>query len=189
MNKKIKYMVACFMLSVVNYSIAAPNEIQEGYNYQAQKINIMLENQSAQLSDTYDFEKISENGRLVNSLVCEEDNTQYYNGIKLKKSEICHIKYKARSVYKNENTKEVLTWRDFLIIPVDKEIVYYKDNKDFKNGMEKAKQKILENIVNLKEMYKGMILYKSLIEQGMISENNNKNEPIINIESNDKVIE
>lgn len=187
MNKNnMKYILGILISSVMTCSIAATTDIQEGYNYQSIKINKLLEEKSSELYQTYNFEKMSENGKLVPSLVCEEDYQQYYNGIKLKKSEVCNIKYKARSLYKNETTKEILTWRDFLVMPVDKEVVTYKNNAEFKQGIEKANQKALENITTINEMYKGMILYKSLVAEGLMSDSNNT---MVKIESNNDKIQ
>lgn len=168
MNKKV--ILGMLLSSVITYSFAQQNDMQEGYNYQSQKINNILEEKSSELDKVYDFEKMSENGKTVPSLVCTEDTVKTYNGIKLEKSEVCNIKYKSRSIYKNETTKELLTWRDFLIMPIGTKLSQYKDNAEFKKGIEKANQKALDNIMMIKEMYMGMMVYKDFQSQGIISD-------------------
>lgn len=167
--------------SVMAYSFAQSDDIENGYNYQAKKINAILEQKSAELSHTYDFEKVSNNGKIVPSLVCVEDDVKIFNGVKLEKSEVCNIQYKSRSLY-NEATKEKVTWREFLIMPVNKEIIKYNDTENFKKGINKANEKALENITIIQDMYKGMILYKILLEEGMITEN--RHETVVKIAPN-----
>lgn len=95
--------------SMITYSFAQKSDMQDGYDYQANKINLYLEDHTDKLNNLFDFNKIGINGKLNPAWLCEKKSP--LPDSKLIEDKFCvnDKKYPIVNLYKDEITKEQIT--------------------------------------------------------------------------------
>lgn len=162
-----KWAILIILSGAMSLSFASGKDIENGYNYQAGKINAKLQESEALLNKCYDFQTVAIDGKLPPAIICRDKDMVEVENFDNPPDMKCSILYPARSLYKNEKTKEVYSWKDLLFIPVKEKVINMKDNEDFMLGVANANELLQINVVKLTRMSKGMITYRILELKGL----------------------
>ena len=158
----IKNIFSLLLFILPLLATASPSDIEDGYNYQIQKNNADLMKSKLKLDKTFNFEKLAKDNILPPSVSCNKKNHEM----------VCVINEQPKSLYKNSSTKILLTWEDFLIVPIPEVHIIVKDNEDFQLGKQKALQLLKSNFNKLEVMYFGMVQFRSLGVENSVSFHN-----------------
>jgi hypothetical protein len=155
-----KFFFPLSIVFLVNSSFAQPSKTPSnndlGYIYQTIENNKKLNDLTNKLDNMFDFSKLTKNLMLPPSVVCQDITTE----MKISAPNFgCATVEKSpqRSIYTNEKTKKLFTWRDVLVVNVTGESKLLQNNVDFESGRKKAMQEFNNNLMKLSKNYKGML--------------------------------
>lgn len=164
-----KILLSLTMIGGINLSCAA-NDMEDGYQYQANVINALLEKNALILDKTYDFQDFKINYKFFSYVVCKDKDSYEIIISEIKQDMQCEtVLYPKKIVDQNKNNKEIFTWRNILLFPSKKMSINLKVNEDFKLGIEKANNQLKNGFITLTKMHEGMILYKSLKSTSIVN--------------------
>jgi len=154
---------------------------QGGLAYESNKINNNLLQQAEHLRTIFNFDALILNHNILPPVLVESTDT-------LNLSDPDTLRTASRSYKIDQNAKFVTappTWRDYLLMSFSKptlpdqtllprnnpEQVIWRDQLQvgWVNGMRQADQIFSENLGRLKQDYEGMVLYRQLLEEHMVT--------------------
>lgn len=154
---------------------------QGGLAYESNKINTNLLSQAEHLRTIFNFDALILNHNILPPVLVESTDT-------LNLSDPDTLRTASRSFKIEQNAKFVTappTWRDYLLMSFNKptlpdqtllprnsaEQVVWRDQLQvgWVNGMRQADQIFSENLGRLKQDYEGMVLYRQLLEEHMVT--------------------
>lgn len=154
---------------------------QSGLAYEAQKLNGNLKNEAEHLRTVFNFDALILNHNILPPILVESQNT-------LRLDNSATLRTAARSFKIIQPARFVTappTWRNYLFMTFKKpempdqtllprsgaeqKIWRAELKKGWQSGVQQANQIFSENLARLKQSYEGMILYRKLLAEGMVT--------------------